>query len=163
MLYHRLVWWLSSRGASLSEQYTDLLICHSAKQDLSHTVGQLHKHELSFTLKSLAELLTFISAVYAWPLPEANHRWSWSKFVLPVGNLPSMICSKQGVSCQCTLTSVVSTPGNRRCTLAIASPTGDSECMSPILNFKRAHLKFTVYGRKQATKQASTHTHAQCM
>ena len=25
------------RGASLSKQHTDLLICHSTKQDLSHT------------------------------------------------------------------------------------------------------------------------------
>ena len=30
MIYHR--------GASLSEQHTDLLICHCTKQDLSHTI-----------------------------------------------------------------------------------------------------------------------------
>ena len=109
--------------------------------------------------------------MHAWPLPawsNLNHRRSWSKFVLPVGNLPSMICSKQGVSCQCTSTSVVSTPStcNRCCTLAVAlqaSPT----CMSlifMILKFERTHLKFTVHGRKQANKQASKHTHecAEC-
>ena len=28
-----------------------------------------------------------------------------------------------------------------------------------ILKFKRAHLKFTVYGRKEASKQANIHTH----
>ena len=68
MIYHR--------GASLSEQHTDLLICHCTKQDLSHTstcryvetsspdsdsvcqqLGKLlsvrlHMHKLSFTLKS---------------------------------------------------------------------------------------------------------------
>ena len=77
--------------ASLSEQHTDLLICHSTKQDLSHTSrylgiagqqpGQLQKHELSFTLKSWAEFLTFICAVLCVSL---NPRQSWLKFVLPV-------------------------------------------------------------------------------
>ena len=33
----------------------------------------LHGQELSFTLKSLAEHLMFISAVYACPLPEQGH------------------------------------------------------------------------------------------
>ena len=32
----------------------------------------IHMHEQSFTLKSGAEFVTFISAVYAWPLPEAT-------------------------------------------------------------------------------------------
>ena len=47
-----------------------------------------------------------------------------------------------------------------------SSPSGfthcDSECMSLIfvmIKFKRAHLKFTVYSRKQASKLASIHTH----
>ena len=54
----------------------------------------LYIHELSFTLKSRAELLVFISAVYAWPLPGATSTTvARSKFVLPVGSLPLMICS----------------------------------------------------------------------
>ena len=40
----------------------------------------------------------FISADYAWPLPEETSTTIVIGFVLPVGNLPSMICSKQGVS-----------------------------------------------------------------
>ena len=35
MTYHR--------GASLSEQHTDLLICHCTKQDLSHTSRYVEK------------------------------------------------------------------------------------------------------------------------
>ena len=83
--------------ASLSELHTDLIICLCTKQDLSHTsryldksspgiayvcqqLGQLlsvwlHMDKLSFTVKSRHEL----------------------NFVLPVGNLPLMICNKQGV------------------------------------------------------------------
>ena len=53
----------------------------------------------------------------------------------------------------CVSTSVVSTPGNRRCTLATSS-------ISVILKI-RAHLKLSVSGRsKQASKH--THTRAQC-
>ena len=41
----------------------------------------------------------FISTVlYAWPLPEVTSTTVVIGFVLPVGNLTSMICSKQGVS-----------------------------------------------------------------
>jgi len=32
-------------------------------------------------------------------LPEATQPPPWSKFVPPMGNLPTMIFSKQGVSC----------------------------------------------------------------
>ena len=54
----------------------------------------------------------------------------------------------------CASTSVVSTPGNRRCTLAIATSS-----ISVILKI-RADLKFSVSGwSKQASKQASIHTH----
>ena len=52
----------------------------------------------------------------------------------------------------CTSTSVVSTPGNRHCTLAVVLP-GLHELN--LRNIKCAHLKFTVYGYKQANKQAS--------
>ena len=93
MIYHR--------GASLSEQHNEFLIClicHCTKQGLSRTSRYvnksspeiarylirmptaraqllsvwLHMHKLSFTLKSLTEFLMFISAVYAWPLPGAT-------------------------------------------------------------------------------------------
>ena len=54
----------------------------------------------------------------------------------------------------CASTSVVSTPGNRCCTLAIATSS-----TSVILKI-HAHLKFSVSGRsKQASKQASIHKH----
>ena len=85
-------------GVSLSEQHTDLLICHCTKQDLSHTsryvdksspkIARYHIHmptaraatvsvatyaetKLYTEVMTWAEFLTFISAVYAWPLPEA--------------------------------------------------------------------------------------------
>ena len=38
----KLVWWLSSQGC-LSEQHTDLLICHCTKQDLSRTSIDIYK------------------------------------------------------------------------------------------------------------------------
>ena len=90
MIYHR--------GTSLSEQHTDLLIFHCTKQDLSCTNRYvdkiftrdsqvLHMYVNSqgsycqcgyiyinkaFTQKSWAEFLTFIIAIYAFPLPEAT-------------------------------------------------------------------------------------------
>ena len=56
--------------------------------------------------------------------------------------------------------SVVSAPDHRRRSLT-NSPSA-TECMSSlfvILKFNHAHLKSTVYGRKQASKQANIHTH----
>ena len=49
-------------------------------------------------------------------------------------------------------TSVISTPGNRRCTLAMHKLDLHN------IKFKHTHLKFTVYGHKQANKQAKIHT-----
>ena len=48
-----------------------------SRYHISQQPGQLlsvwlHMHELSFTQKSWAEFLTFVSAVHAWPLPEAT-------------------------------------------------------------------------------------------
>ena len=57
----------------------------------------------------------------------------------------------------CTSTSVISTPGNRCCTLAFRLHTPSS--IFVILNFKCAHLKFLVYGRKQTDRQTYIHTH----
>ena len=73
------------------------------------------------------------------------------EIVLPVGKLPLMICSKQAVSCHVCFNS---TPGNRRCTLAIALQDHPpaTTCMSSIfviLKFKRAYLKFPVSGRSK--------------
>ena len=53
----------------------------------------------------------------------------------------------------CTSTSVISSPGNHQCTLAFGFHTPSS--IFVILKFKRAQLKLTVYGRKQA----NIHTH----
>ena len=44
-----------------------------------------------------AEFLTFISAIYAWHLPEATSTVVWSKFILPVGNL--LIISRSKLPC----------------------------------------------------------------
>ena len=90
--------------------------------------------------------MTFISAVYVWPLTEVTSTTVVIGFVLP-----SMICSKQGVSCHVYFNSI---PGNWRCTLAFRLHTPSSIFI--ILKFKCAHLKFTVYGRKQGSKQAYT-------
>ena len=60
----------------------------------------------------------------------------------------------------CTSTSVISTPGNQRCTLAFRLHSTPSSIfvrdpIFVILKFKCAHLKFLVYGRKQT----NIHTH----
>ena len=53
MIYHR--------GASLSEQHTDLLICHCIKQNLSRT-----SRYLGITYKPTARTATVSMATYAW-------------------------------------------------------------------------------------------------
>ena len=61
----------------------------------------------------------------------------------------------------CTSTSVISTPSNRRCTLAFRlHRRHTSSSIFVILKFQRAHLKFSVYGRKQT--DIHTHARAQC-
>ena len=57
----------------------------------------------------------------------------------------------------CTSTAVNSTLGNRRCTLAFTLHTPSS--IFVILKFKRAHLKFSVYGRKQTDRQTDRQTY----
>ena len=83
------------------------------------------------------------------------------EIVLPIDNLLLMICSKQAVSCHvCFNFSCLDSmlpvlhSGN--------NPSRSStKCMSSIfIIFKCAYLKFPVSGRsKQASKQASKHTH----
>ena len=73
------------------------------------------------------------------------------EIVLPVGKLLLIICSKQAVSCHVCFNS---TPGNRRCILAIAlhDHPPATKCISSIfiiLKFKRAYLKFPVSGRSK--------------
>jgi len=65
----------------------------------------------------------------------------------------------------CTSTSVISTPGNQRCTLAFRLHGTPSSIfirgpIFVILKFKRTHLKFSVYGHKQTDRH--THARAQC-
>ena len=102
-------------GVSLSKQQTDLSwtklnLSHIIRARLSQQPEQLlsvwlQMHVLSFTLKSWAESLVFIGAVslcIALISVERLQPQSWSKFVLPVGSLPLMICSrtyKWEVSC----------------------------------------------------------------
>ena len=64
------------------------------------------------------------------------------EIVLPVGKLLLMFCSKQAVSCHVCFNSVVSTPGNRRCSLAMSS-------IFVMFKFKRAYLKFPVSGQSK--------------
>ena len=85
------------RGASLSKQQTD---CHCTKQDLSryrllgitYANSQdsyilsvwLHMHGLSFTLKSWAKFLVFVSVIYALTWSDLIHHcdrnlyWLWA-------------------------------------------------------------------------------------
>ena len=72
-----------------------------------------------------------ISAVYAWSLPEETSTTVVIEFVLLVGNL------LLGIVAMCTSTSVISTPGNQRCTLAFRLHTLSS--IFVILKFKCAH------------------------
>ena len=151
MIYHQ--------RASLSEQHTDLLIiCHCTKQDLSQTSRYVDKsspagiayvcqhpgqllsvHKLSLTLKSWLEV-----NFWRCPLPEVTSTPSWSKFVLPVGNWPLMICSTQGVSCHVCFNFRYNHPPS---------------AWAQILKCKCAHLKFLKW-LVQASKKASKHTHA---
>ena len=111
-------------------------------------------HELSFTLK-------FLSAIYAWPLPEATSTTVVIEICIwLVGNLPSMICSKQGVSWQSTFSCLNSDPGNQRCTLVSSLQASPTELDLCNIKIHMCSLKFTVYGCKQASKH--THAHAQC-
>jgi len=61
MIYHR--------GASLSEQHTDLLICHCTKQDLSHTGRYVDKSSPEIARYRIcmptARAATFSVATYA--------------------------------------------------------------------------------------------------
>ena len=95
-------------GASLSEQHTDLLICHCTSRICYTQVDIYISHKptartatVSVATYARTKLYTkviscVIRAVYAscaWPLPEATSTTVVIEFVLPVGNLPS------GVSC----------------------------------------------------------------
>ena len=148
MIYHQ--------RASLSEQHTDLLIiCHCTKQDLSQTSRYVDKsslagigyvcqqpgqllsvRKLSLTLKSWLEV-----NFWCCPLPEMTSTPSWSKFVLPVGNWPLMICSKQGVSCHVCFNFRYNHPPS---------------AWAQILKCKCAHLKFLKWLVQAARKQAYT-------
>ena len=95
-------------GASLSEQHTDLLICHCTKQDLSRTsryLGITYDKPTARTAtgsvstyartklytKVISCISDIINAVYAdGPLPEVTSTTVMIEFVLPVGNLPSI-------------------------------------------------------------------------
>ena len=91
----------------------------------------MHGH--SFTLKSWAEFLLFLSVVYAWPLPGATSTWS-------------AVCRKPAV-----------------CIWSVAArsklPCVSMSSVFVILTFHHTHLKFTVYGRKQTSQQANIHMH----
>ena len=89
-------------GASLSKQHTDLLICHKSRichSQVDHKANSQDSYcqcgYISMNTKVISYIsdVYTISAVYAWPLPEATSTTVVIEFVLPVGNLLS------GVSC----------------------------------------------------------------
>ena len=106
-------------------------------------------HKLSFTLKSWAEFLAFVSAMHDWlylkrPQP-------LSIFVPPVSGLPLMV----GRSTNQKLPHVLYLPsGSPTLHLGITCFVHEIDLHEI---FECAHLKFTVYGRKQASKQARTY------
>ena len=63
--------WLTSLSLHITGIVTHKQISISQQPGQLLSV-RLHMHEQSFTLKSRAEFVTFISAVYAFPLPEAT-------------------------------------------------------------------------------------------
>ena len=98
---------------------------------------------------------------YAWPLPGVTvvQPPSCLKFVLPMGSLLLLICSGKEYVAMRASTSVVSTLGHGRCTLAIAVHLS-SACINSvfvILKFNHTHLNMAV--SKQASKQADIYTH----
>ena len=112
----------------------------------------LHMDRLSYTLKSWAESLAFMSAVYARALPETV-----SNRQLAVDD--DSCRDKQEVRCRTCFNFSRLRYGCRRCTLAVAQHYlyevhEDVQFSGKIY----AHLKFTVYGRKQTNR----HTHASC-
>ena len=94
------------------------------------------------------------------PYQKRSQPPSWSKFILPVGNLPLMICSKQGVSCHVCF-NVVSAPGNRRYTLAIQPIAFTITHRVHELNLRNIKIltrSFKIFGKWSV--QANIHTHA---
>ena len=117
----------------------------------------LHMHGLSFTQKSWAKFLVFISIVFTWHLPRVTSTTLWSKFVLPVDSLPLMICRQQEVSCHACFNfirlssgSPMLNSGNR------PLPTEYRSLIFVILKFNHAHLNLRCMA---ASNQTSTYVH----
>ena len=102
------------------------------------------------TLKSWAEFLVLVSAVYAWLLPETVMTVH-VKCVLPVSSLQLIIRSStnQRYVVTCASTSVVSALGRHCCTLAIVLHQPSSQAY--VCTLLCGHLKFIVYGKHVQT------------
>ena len=124
--------------------------------------ANMHMNRLSFTLK-------WISSVYECRLCTTL---TWSDLNLPYiilyGQRPAChwwsvrsCCDKQEVRCRASLNLSCLHYGYQCCTLAVAQHCHASAWGRSIFGkYLNAHLKFTVYGRKQA--RLYTHTFAQC-
>ena len=105
----------------------------------------VHIQGLSFTLKSWAEFLVFMSAVCAWPLPEAT----------------STTVNKPEVSFHVFFNFSRLCSGSPTLHYGSSSPLhGAFTCFHLRKMLECAHLKFMVYCRGQANKH--THTRVQC-
>ena len=98
---------------------------------LSKQLPWLHMNRLSFTLKSWAELLVFMSAAYAQALPEIVSNWH-VKFVrsassLAIDGQSVAAVTNRRVRCCTSFNLRRLRYGYRRCTLALAQ-----HCLSPI-------------------------------
>ena len=117
----------------------------------THTLG------INFTLKLRVESLSLMSVNYAWSLPKANSTAVRNLYRL----LAACPCLSWSTIAMCTLTWVVFVPGVFTAMLRSGSSpslalTADcaqhySRTFKLLEIFKWAHLKFTVFGRKQAT------------
>ena len=86
--------------------------------------------------------------------------WVWEYCHLGCLCLINLVCAYAlNAFCTCLLfyCKEIASPGNQRCTLAFRLH-GTLSSIFVILKFKRAHLKFSVYGRKQTDRQTYTRT-----
>ena len=123
----------------------------------------MHMNRLSFTLKWWAESLVFKSVVYAQPLPEAI---STQRVIILYGLWAACrwwsvrsCCDKQEVRCRVCLNLSRLRYGCQRCTLAVVAQHCyllSARGRSIFRKYLNAHLKFTVYGHKQAHTYVNT-------
>ena len=124
----------------------------------------LHMNRLSFTLKWWAESLAFMHDPYLKRSQLGVHNL-YGQRAACCWWLVRSCCDKQEVRCRVCLKLSRLCYGCQRCTLAVAqhcpSPIEATYYSSIFGKYLNAHLKFTVYGRKQASMYV-TKTLPQC-